>query len=99
MPLHPYLAPTGGSRRRAVRQPEFIILAGISVKRADVEWIAWGVNEPTATRLFAAVKDGRQVVGLEEEDELAILAVLDDPPIGLEALRGALMENNRLRRS
>jgi hypothetical protein len=81
------------------RQPEFIILAGISVQRTDVEWLAWGVCEPTATRLFNALKNRRQVVGLEEEDELALLAVLEDAPVGLEALRGALMQNNRLRRS
>lgn len=76
-----------------------MILAGISVKRSDVEWIAWGVNEPTASRLFAALKHGRQVVGLDQDDETAILAILHDPPIGLEALRGALLENVRLRHS
>jgi hypothetical protein len=70
-----------------MRQPEFIILAGVSVKRTDVEWIAWGVDEPTASRLLNALKDGTQVVGLEEVNERAILAILEDPPVGLKALR------------
>ena len=82
-----------------MRQSEFIILAGVSVKRTDVEWIAWSVGEPTASRLLTALKHGRQVVRLEEDDEIAILTILNDPPVGLEALRGALMENLRLRHS
>jgi len=74
--------------------PTTVTLAGIPVKRELVEWLAQTTDEPTAGRLERALTLGTRLLALEINEREQILRALDDPPAGLEELRGVLLQEH-----
>ena len=75
-----------------------INVAGVSVPRVLLPEVAErlihaGFNA-TASRLLTASSEGGGVVGLTQSERDEILAVLDDPPPGLEELCQVLREEH-----
>ena len=68
--------------------PSTITLAGIPVAREHVQWLAENIDEPTSTRLHRALSYETRLLGLEINEREQIFRALDDPPAGLEELRG-----------
>ena len=55
-------------------------------------------SQRTAQALLRAAVSGRSAATLDAQDRENILAVLDDPPAGLEELQGVLLREIRRRR-
>ena len=55
-------------------------------------------SQQTAQALLRAAVSGRSAATLDAQDRENILAVLDDPPAGLEELQGVLLREIRRRR-
>ena len=71
---------------------EQVFVAGIPLRGELILELARLVdNEQPAGRLEGAYGRKVKVLGLSIEERETILAVLDDPPAGLEELRGVLL--------
>ena len=80
------------SRPKPYRPPTSITPAGIPVRRKLVEWLADRVgDDPAGERLRRALDNDTRILGLEIVEREQILAALEDPPVGLEELRGVLL--------
>ena len=78
-------------------------LAGVSLSDDLVVELAQKLQrngaQHTAQALLKAAVNGRSTATLDTQDRKNILAVLDDPPAGLEELQGVLLSEIRRRRS
>ena len=71
-----------------------IMLAGIPVQDGLILKLARMVDDDQlADRLEHAQRAGVKILALELADRETILAALDDPPPGLEELRGVLLRD------
>jgi hypothetical protein len=83
------------ARHKPYRPPTSITLAGIPVRRELVRWIADQLpDDPAGRRLRRALDNDTRILGLEVDEREQILAVLDDPPAGLEELRATLLQEH-----
>ena len=77
-------------------------LAGVSLSDDLVVELAQRLqrngSQRTAQALLRAAVSGRSTAALDPQDRQNILAVLDDPPAGLEELQGVLLREIRRRR-
>lgn len=80
-----------------------MLIAGISVRRSAVEALVALLQREyyvqAATTLARALEDDAAAVGLTIRERTAVLDVLDDPPAGLEQLRGVLLAEHTWRRA
>jgi hypothetical protein len=74
-----------------------MMLAGIRVPDDVVRDLADMVDEPTANLLDKALELQTVVLALAIEDRERILRALDDPPDGLDELRGVLLKEHEWR--
>jgi hypothetical protein len=81
-----------------VLYPTTVWLAGISLSDDLVVELAKRLQrdraERTAQVLLSAAARGRSAAVLDSHDRKNILAALDNPPPGLEELRGALLKEH-----
>jgi hypothetical protein len=75
-----------------------MMLAGLFVRPELVRELAGLVYEPTSSVLELALDRNIAVVALTIDDRERILRALDDPPAGLEELRGVLLEEHEWRK-
>ena len=68
-----------------------LMLAGVPVRRDLIEWLAQATDPPVSDRLERALTFGTRLLGLDVPEREQILRALDDPPPGLEELRGVLL--------
>jgi len=67
-------------------------LAGVPIRDDAVLELARLVDDPDlAAKLEGAYRRGAKILALEIPERETIIAVLDDPPAGLEELRGVLL--------
>ena len=80
-----------------------VIIAGIRIRREHalelVSMLTGAGFDRTARLLLRAITNGEEFVALTVVDRECILGVLDDPPIALSELRGALFGELNWRRS
>jgi hypothetical protein len=74
-----------------------MMLAGLFVRPELVRDLAGLVDEPTGGLLEYALDREIAVVALTIDDRERILRALDDPPAGLEELRGVLLREHEWR--
>jgi hypothetical protein len=74
-----------------------MMLAGLFVRPELVRTLAALVYEPTASVRELALDRKIAVVALTIDDRERILRALDDPPAGLEELRGVLLREHEWR--
>jgi hypothetical protein len=87
------------ARNKPYRPPTSITLAGIPVRRELVGWLAAQLeDDPAGDRLRSALDNDTRILGLEVAERETILRVLEDPPAGLEELRGVLLEEHVARK-
>lgn len=75
-----------------------LYLGGVGVTRDAVRGLAGLLDEPNpqlAAKLRQTLDSGTRIVGLDEEERAAILAVLHEPPDGLAELLGTLLREWR----
>lgn len=78
--------------------PATLMLAGVSVRREHVAWLAGTADGPVSDRLHRALEYGTRIVALAIDDEHALLRALEDcPDHGLGELRGALLREHEQR--
>jgi len=83
--------------------PLVLIIAGTRIRREHalelVSMLTSAGFDRTARLLVRAITNGEEFVALTPDDRECILGVLDDPPIALSELRGALFGELNWQRS
>jgi hypothetical protein len=92
------LPPSLGFQRPVRSEGRFIVLAGNDVRDDLVLELARMVDDDTlAKRLEEAYGREVKVLALDTSERETILGALDDPPPGLEELRGVLLSEHEWR--
>ena len=71
-------------------RPPTMMLCGVEVPTAMVEWLSWTIRDRSANDCPRLSTTSRQLA-LSADEEAEILAVLDNSPAGLQELRGGLL--------
>ncbi len=71
-----------------------ITLAGITVAREHIAWLAENLDDPIADRLRRALTNGVRILGLDVDERESLLRAMTDPTDGLLELRATLLREH-----